>query len=564
MRQKTFSKPTTVRRGSKVSSTADEAGKSMKGCGNSSNYLQAVIDSLEGELMVIDRDYHIIEANNAVLVRHRKRRHEVIGKYCYDISHGLPELCRPPHHECPIKAVWETGKLARVTHIHVYHADGEERERYVDVVASPITDSRGNVIAVTELIRDVTEAKEMELKIAEAHQNLLALNTIATVVSQSLDLDTVLSSALDKTLEIMKGNVGGILLLDEDRQILCYRVHRGLSDRYAGEMCLSLGEGIAGKVAQTGEAILVEDIATDPRAARPDLIAAEGLRAFASVPLCSREKVLGVLNIASYEAHKFSREDVRLLDSIATQIAIAVENARLHQKVQNQDKIRGELLREIFSIQEEERRRIARELHDETSQALASLAANLKVIASMLPATAGEAKSSLKKVEQLSISILGEIHKLIYELRPTLLDDLGLVAATRWLADNILGAAGVTVNFKTLGRDRRLSPQLEATLFRVIQEAVANIARHAHAKNARVSLHFKKSAIEVHVGDDGRGFDVEEAISSKDRPRGLGLLGMKERVELTNGTLSIRSHPSGGGTRIDIKIPLNSKEVSNG
>jgi signal transduction histidine kinase len=219
-------------------------------------------------------------------------------------------------------------------------------------------------------------------------------------------------------------------------------------------------------------------------------------------------------------------------------------------------------LHEIFSVQEEERRRIARELHDETSQSLASLAASLEAVASTLPPNADEAKTTLRKAQALSIGILDEIHKLIYELRPTLLDDLGLVAATRWLAERNLTTAGITVKLKTAGREKRLPPQLETTLFRVTQEVTSNIARHAQAKNVSISLYFKKKIIEVHITDNGRGFDVAEAISSKDRPRGLGLLGMKERVELINGTLSIRSHP-GGGTRIDIKIPLN-YEVSNG
>ena len=232
------------------------------------------------------------------------------------------------------------------------------------------------------------------------------------------------------------------------------------------------------------------------------------------------------------------------------------ELEQLHQEVRRKEEIRGELLRDIFSIQEEERRRIARELHDETSQVLTSLTASLEVAVGMLPPSADKTEAMLRKAQALSINILDDIHKLIYELRPTLLDDLGLVAAMRWLVDNNLRATGIRVSFKTVGRERRLSPQLETTLFRVVQEAVFNIARHAHAKNASVSLRFKKSVIEVRVSDDGEGFDVEEAISSKDRPRGLGLLGMKERVELMSGILSIQSHP-GGGTEIDIKIPLN-------
>ncbi len=561
MKGKDFSK-SIMRRGSRASSIINEAGNPTKGYGSSNDYLQAIIDSLEDELMVIDRDYRIVEANNAVLLRHGKRREEVIGRYCYDISHGAPEFCHPPRHECPIKAVWETGRPARATHVHIYRVKNERKARYLDIVVSPITDDQGNVTAVTELMHDVTEAKELESKIAKAHQDLLALNAIARVVSQSLDLDAVLSSALDKTLEIMKRNRGGIVLLDEERQILYYRVHRGLAKKHVQGVCCRLGEGIIGRVAQTGEAILVDDISTDPGVAYPDLINAEGLRAFASVPLRAKEKVLGVMTIASHEPRKFSPEDIQLLASIAAQIAIAIENARLHQEVQRKDEIRGELLREIFSIQEEERRRIARELHDETSQVLASLAASLEAALGMLPDTANKAKSILRKAQALSIKILDGTHKLIYELRPSLLDDLGLFAAVQWLADNSLRAAGIKVNFKTVGRQKRLPPELEATLFRIMQEAVYNIARHAHAKNADISLHFKKSAIEVHVRDNGRGFDVEEAISSKDRPRGLGLLGMKERVALMNGTLSIRSRLGSGGTKVDIKIPLN-QEVSN-
>jgi signal transduction histidine kinase len=231
--------------------------------------------------------------------------------------------------------------------------------------------------------------------------------------------------------------------------------------------------------------------------------------------------------------------------------------------VQRKEKIRGELLQELLSIQEEERKRIARELHDETSQVLASLTANLEAAIGMLPTNTDKTKAILKKSQALSVDILDEINRLIYELRPALLDDWGLVAAARWLVDNRLGEAGVKVKFKTLGQERRLHPQLEATLFRVIQEAVSNIARHAQAKHASISLRFMKKAVVVHIRDDGRGFNVRETISAKDRPRGLGLLGMKERVELANGTLVIRSHPDGGGTEIDVKITLNG-EVSNG
>lgn len=514
------------------------------------------MDSLEDELLVIDKDYRILDANKAVLLRHRKPREEIIGKNCYEFSHEVSEVCRSPHHTCPVRSAWETGRASRATHVHVYDDVDSKKREYLDIIASPIVDGSGQITAVVELMRDITATKEMELQNIEAHQKLLALNTIATAVSQSLDLDTVLTTALEKTLEIMKVNTGCILLWDEARQSLCYKVYHGLSEEYVQAQFCSLGEGIAGKVARTGKAIVIGDISPDAQDMNYSLSFAEGLRAVASVPLISKEHVLGVLSIASRESREFSSQETQLLESIAVQIAIAMENAKLHQEVQRKDEIRGELLREIFSIQEEERRRIARELHDETSQALASLVANLETASGLLAVSADKVDRRLKEAQALSIGILDEIHKIIYELRPTLLDDLGLVSAIRWLIDNNLRAQGVLVEFKTVGRKKRFSSQLETTLFRVIQEAVTNITRHASAKNVSLSLHFREETVQVKIKDDGQGFDVDEAINSKERPRGLGLLGMKERVELMNGKLSIYSALD-TGTEVNIEIPTN-------
>lgn len=401
----------------------------------------------------------------------------------------------------------------------------------------------------------MAERKSLELKIDEGSQYLQALNSIATVVSQSLSLDTVLYSALDKTLEIMNKDIGGILLLDEPKRELKYAAYRGLSSEYVQQMHILVGEGIAGKVVQTGEAIFSENILVDPRAVLPQLLLAEGLRAFASVPLISKNKVLGVINIACLEPYSFSDQDIQLLNSIAAQVAMAVENAKLHQEVRLQDLSRGELLQEIFSIQEEERKRIARELHDDTSQAIVSLTTSLEAVVTLLPDDINEATNMLKKAQSQLTTILDGIHRVMYELRPSMLDDLGLVAAIRWLSENSAKKANIQIKFKKTGREKRLPSQIANTVFRVVQEALTNMLKHAQCKNAVVSLIYKPTSIEACVVDDGKGFDVDEAISSKQRPRGLGLIGMRERVELMKGTLNIDSHPDRGGTNISIKIP---------
>ena len=161
----------------------------------------------------------------------------------------------------------------------------------------------------------------------------------------------------------------------------------------------------------------------------------------------------------------------------------------------------------------------------------------------------------LELAQRISINTLDEIHRIIYELRPTLVDDLGLVSAARWLADNNLRHSGIRVAFTIRGEARRLPSAQETGLFRVIEEVIGNIVRHAGAHQVKITLSFKRRSVAVRIVDDGCGFDVEEAIASKDRPRGLGLIGMRERVDLMRGTLEIASNP-GKGTRVHVEIPL--------
>jgi len=449
-----------------------------------------------------------------------------------------------------------------VTHTHLYVKRGESEERHVDIIASPVRDSQGKIVEVVELMRDVTDAKRLEKQLKEAHRNLLALNTISSTVSESLELDTILNSALDKVLDLMKGDTGGILLLDEESQTLSYAVHRGLSEEFVrGIAGLRLGEGIAGKVAQLGEPIYVDNISKDSRLTRP-VVVKEGLRAFASLPLQSKSKVLGVMNIASHSIRRFTPEDIQLLNSIANQIAVAIENAQLYNEVQRKEEIRGELLRLVISTQEEERKRIARGLHDETSQALTSLAVHLESVMASLSPDAEAVKTRLREIQSLAVQILDEIRKVIYELRPTLLDDLGLVAALEWYAENYLETASITVHLETEGSERRLPIRTETELFRIIQEAFTNIVRHANAESVSVSLQFGENSVAMYIEDDGKGFDIEEVMRSRHDERGLGLLGMKERAELLGGLLSIQSQP-GLGTKIDVEVP-NGKEATDG
>lgn len=224
----------------------------------------------------------------------------------------------------------------------------------------------------------------------------------------------------------------------------------------------------------------------------------------------------------------------------------------LYQELQKKEEMRGVLLKKVIAAQEEERKRIARELHDETSQAVTAL---LLAIESSLSTALEGSKERLSRMKAMADRTLDGIHRLIFDLRPSVLDDLGLTAALRWSAETHLEPLGIDLTFDIVGTERRLAPEIETTLFRIGQEAISNVARHAEAQSARIVVEFGEKVVCLHIVDDGNGFDPEALARSVEGPRGLGLMGMKERVALVDGTLTVHSEP-GKGTRISVEVPL--------
>ena len=201
------------------------------------------------------------------------------------------------------------------------------------------------------------------------------------------------------------------------------------------------------------------------------------------------------------------------------------------------------LLGKVITAQEHERRRVARELHDDTSQGLAALLLKLR------------SKPGLSDETALALGTLDAIHRLIADLRPSVLDDLGLTSAIAWCADRHLRSRGVNVRCEFSGLDRRLPPEHETAVFRVVQEAIANIDRHAHAETVLIQGSIRDQELSVEVEDDGGGFE-EGAFATPDRAgRGWGILGMRERVEMLGGRLDIHSAP-GTGTHLELHVPL--------
>lgn len=216
---------------------------------------------------------------------------------------------------------------------------------------------------------------------------------------------------------------------------------------------------------------------------------------------------------------------------------------------------RGQLLEALITAQEDERKRISRELHDETGQSLTSLLVGLKIVDKS--PSLEEARKRVAELQELTSRTLEEVHKLSVELRPTLLDDLGLIAALRSYSKDFSQKHGVQVAFHASGFEERVPPLVEVAVYRVVQEALTNVAKYASARTVHLRLERTASKLRAEVCDDGVGFDPEHVLVQKRKENRLGLLGMQERVQLLGGHFHLHS-AEGEGTHIAFDLPLPS------
>jgi signal transduction histidine kinase len=258
------------------------------------------------------------------------------------------------------------------------------------------------------------------------------------------------------------------------------------------------------------------------------------------VPLIARDRVIGVIEIHDKEGPdaRFSDDDLRLAETFATRAAIAVE---LSQRVAQ------DALRRVVQAQELERRRLARELHDETGQALTSILLGLKPLEEAL--TEHPARAALAELREHVVAALQDVRRLAVELRPAVLDDYGLVPALERLIEAFAEQTEVRIDFHSALGDTRLPNEVETALYRVVQESLTNIVKHANARNVSVSVARRNTAVAAVIEDDGAGFDPREV-----RGDGIGLLGMRERLALIDGRLEIESRP-GAGTTVVAEVP---------
>ena len=370
-------------------------------------------------------------------------------------------------------------------------------------------------------------------------QQLQALNEVGNALATETDLEKLLDLVARRLRELLEARVVALALPSgEDELRFAAIAGPGVEDLLG--TTISRSGSKSGAVLERRRSERIDSVMDDPEV-HQEVSRRLGARTGMWVPLIARNRVIGVLEIHDKEGPdaRFSHDDFRLAETFATRAAVAVE---LSQRVAR------DAVRRVVEAQELERRRLARELHDETGQALTSILLGLKPLEDAL--ADHPARAALGGLREQVVSALQDVRRLAVELRPAVLDDFGLVPALERLTDAFAEQSEIRVDFHSALGETRLPTEVEATLYRVVQESLTNIVKHASAQSVSVSLARRESGVAAVIEDDGNGFDQRTV-----HDEGIGLLGMRERLALIDGRLAVESRP-GAGTTVVAEVPL--------
>lgn len=431
-----------------------------------------------------------------------------------------------------------------------YRKDGDMI--WTSTNARAIRDDSGEVVGFEGTVEDITERKRSEEELRRSLDRLVALHEAGNLLGSTLEPEEVATRLLGIMRRISGLAAAVISLREEGEQLNVWR---------------SVGLENLGSSTRSAPAVKeAQEIALQSETSRlfrldalGDGLVAVGL----CLPLRVREQAVGVLEVYGPEALA-ENNTVSILESLTSQAASAFENARLYGELAERERRLQDLVGKILVAQEEERRRVAYEVHDSLAQVAAAAHQHLQAFAQYHPPHTEEGRDDLKRVSDLVRQTVGEARRIIANLRPTALDDFGLKSAVRLHLD-ALRAEGWRINYEEALGDERLPAATETAIFRVIQEALNNVGKHAGTKRADLSLERctagapgETGRIRLTVRDYGRGF-VPASPTNRGTPAGpgeqVGLTGMRERVVLLGGDFQVASRP-GEGTLIVAEVPL--------
>lgn len=404
-----------------------------------------------------------------------------------------------------------------------------------------------------QLGEEVRERLRAEARLYLQIRRTGALVRTAARLNAELDLDKVLVAVCEEAAQAMGVAIAIVSLYDPSQDALVYAWGYGLPPTFREQLQPLPRAVYEDYIQEKGPVIVTPNMQMLEGLPNLELYKSLEVRSTASVSLMEEGRLVGRLFVASVkETHDFSENDLALLQGLADQAAVAIQNARLLQEQRASREQLRRLTQQVVATQEEERRRLSRELHDELGQVLTVLKIGLELLLGDLPPDTPDLKRAVVEAVDLADGLIGQVRNLAYDLRPPALDTLGLNPALERFSRDFAQRTKLDIDY-TGTKLPPLSETVSLTLYRLLQEALTNVIRHAQAQKVEIVLDYDGEEVILSVTDDGQGFDIHTTLAALNRPQGMGLLGMRERVELLGGSLEIDAKP-GRGTRLTASV----------
>lgn len=387
--------------------------------------------------------------------------------------------------------------------------------------------------------------------LARTNRRLAAINQVMLAAERESEIQDALFAILNNLVSIMNLETGWVYLRDPERNLFhlasWINVPDGLKpcllheSREAG--CACQRDLIAGKLPEEAAVLPCERYQHDDRPTTAHHI---------TIPIAARGQQYGVVNLLCPQDNRLSADNQSLLTDIGAQISEIVANAWLRLKLTEKEMARQALLESLVEAQEEERARLARELHDGAGQMLTSLLVNIKMLERQT--TSPELHHGLTALLDMVSETIEQVRDLSYGLRPATLEEFGLPVALQTLAEEMAAESGLQATCHLEADDLLLPPGIDVMLYRIAQECLTNVVRHAQAEHVLIELVADNQAVTLRIEDDGRGFDPHQ-LTAVPGQRHLGLISMQERAAMASGALNVYTAP-GQGTAVVVRIPL--------
>jgi PAS domain S-box-containing protein len=545
------------------------------------NYLELQAPSLLAAIVDSSDDAIVSKNLDGVITSWNKSAERIFG-YSAEEAVGSSITLIIPHDRWDEEAeiIRQIKRGERVDHFETIRARKDGSLLNVSVTISPVKDESGRIVGASKVARDVTIRRASEKALADRARQQRALFHLADQLHRAESMQDIFAAGLDAILGALHCQRASILLFD-DNGVMRFVSWRELSEEYRKT---TDGHSPWKTGTKNPSVICMDDInrADLPEALRA-VIKKEGITSLAFIPLVSAGELIGKFMSYFDEPHCFSNEEIDLSLTIARQIAFAISRnqsnealrrseerfrnlsetleeevrartreleERNAQVLQSAESLR-DLSRRMMQVQDEERRHIARELHDSAGQVLAVLGMNMGQLAQQVRA---ELRPAAQVIQQLVQQLTQELRTMSYLLHPPLLDEIGLSAALNWYVQGVTERSQIDIRL-TISEDLgRLPPELELILFRLVQECLTNVHRHSGSKSATINVDRQGDSVSLEIQDQGHGIPPERLAKIQTHGSGVGIQGMRERVRQFHGEMSIES--DGSGTRIFVILPV--------